>query len=206
MIEARIRLESVKLEKSFSDRLKEVYRLEKEPETLSDWAEVWKTRLLRGIQTPEGKSCFDTVVRGELVFGATKSNTRHVVKLEKRGSVHVNCALDALVEGFFQDIDIESSCPHCEDKIAVSMASGRIVSASPLSTVLWLGISPYGEGPTTEVLCPFINLFSSQSHLKEWRERNPEQVGVLLDLPHAHEFIAGALPSSARKSWECFGR
>ncbi len=196
MTQAMTSLESVKLEKPFSDRLKEVYRLEKGPETLDDWAAVWKTRLLQGLQTPKGRESFHALVRGELVFGCTKGKTRHVVRLEKRGSVHVNCALDALVEGFFQDIDIESSCPHCEDKIAVSMANRLIVSANPHSTVLWFGISPNGEGPTTVVLCPYINFFSSENHLKEWRERNPEQVGVLLDLPTAHEFIAGTLPSS----------
>ncbi len=189
-------MESVRLEKSFSDRLKEVYRLEKRPETLDDWAEVWKTRLLKGLMTPQGTEVFDALVRGDVVFGVTKSKTRHVVSQQKGGNVHVNCALDALVEGFFQDIDIESSCPHCEDKISVSMANRLIVSASPPSTVLWFGISPRGEGPTTEVLCPFINLFSSRNHLQEWRERNPEQVGVLLDLPQAHEFITNSLPSS----------
>ncbi len=189
-------MESVKLEKPFSDRLKEVYRLEKRPETLDAWAEVWKTRLLRSLMTPQGKESFEALVRGEVVFGVNESKTRHVVRRQKQGNVHVNCALDALVEGFFQDIDIESSCPHCEDKIAVSMANHRIVLASPPSTVLWFGISPNGEGPTTVVLCPFINFFSSENHLKEWRQRNSEQVGVLLDLPTAHEFIAGTLPSS----------
>ena len=77
------------------------------------------------------------------------------------------------------------------------MVDQQTVSIIPESTVLWLGISPRGEGPTTEVLCPFINFFFSQVHARKWREKNPEQVGVLLNLSQALDFIAKALPMTA---------
>lgn len=190
-------LESVRLEESYSSRLKEVYKIERGPKTLNDLAQVWKQRLTAALQTEKGKESLDRLSGGQLVYGETRAETRHLVHLRSCRTVHVNCALDALIEGFFQDANIESSCPHCQENITLKMVDRRIVSVNPDSTALWLGVSPHGEGPTVEVLCPFINFFSSQDHARQWREKNPEQVGVLLTLSQAHDFITEALPHAA---------
>ena len=186
----------MKLEESYSARLGNVYKLEKGPRTLDELAQVWNQRLLRAAQTPKGKQRFDALARGEIAYGECQAKTRHTVRLRGGRSVHVACALDALIEGVFQDVEIESSCPHCQDTITLEMVNRQIVATRPESTVLWLGISPQGEGPTIEVLCPFINLFASQDHVIEWRQDNPEQVGALLSLSQAHDFITKALAST----------
>ena len=179
----------VKLEESYTNRLREVYRLEKGPRTLEELAQPWNRSFQSAFQTEKGKQFLDRLVRGELVYGETRTETRHVVRLGGERTVHVNCAIDALIEGFFLDVEIQSSCPHCEDNIALKMVGRQVVSARPRSTVLWLGISPHGEGPTTEVLCPFINFFASQDHEEKWREENPLQPGVLMDLSQAQTLL-----------------
>lgn len=191
---SRSELHSVSLEDSYSSRLKEIYKLQKGPRTLDDLAQVWKQRLTAALQTEKGKESLGRLSRGQLVYGETKAETRHLVNLRGGRTVHVNCALDALIEGFFQEVDIESSCPHCQENITLKMVDRQIVSMNPESTALWLGVSPHGEGPTVEVLCPFINFFSSRDHARRWRENNPEQVGVLLTLSQAQDFITKALP------------
>ncbi len=187
-------IESVKLESSFSTRLREFYKLEKAPETLDEFAELWRMLFLQATRTPKGRQSLDAMVRGERIYGQCGTTTRHLVRLPGRAGVHVACALDALIEGFFQDVEIDSSCPHCQEAIVVKIVDHQTASAIPQSAVLWLGVSPRGEGPTIETVCPFINFFSSQNHLREWREKKPDQVGVLMSLSQAHDFIARALP------------
>lgn len=190
----RLSMGSVILEESYSSRLREVYKLQQGPRTLDELARIWNQRLLNTLETERGKRQLDGLIRGELVYGGTTAETRHVVHVRNGKTVHVYCAMDAVIEGFFQDVEVESSCPHCDDSISLKMVDRQIVSVSPESTVLWLGISPKGEGPTTEVLCPYINFLSSPSHAKEWREKNPEQVGVLITLSQVQDFITKALP------------
>ena len=191
-------LRHVQLEESYSKRLREVYKLQECPRTLDDLSKIWNQRLLASVQTERGKQSFDRMVRGELAYGETKTNTRHLVRLRTGRATNVYCALDALIESFFQDVDVESSCPHCKEEIKLKMLNRKIVTASPQSTALWLGVSPTGEGQTTEVLCPFINFFSSQNHAEQWRSDNPDQLGVLLTLSQAQDFITNALPHAQK--------
>ena len=186
-------LDSVVLEESYSSRLREVYKLPSGPRTLGELAQLWNLGYSKRFAHERGKQVFEGLKRGDMVYGETKAETRHVVQLRGREKVHVNCAIDALIEGFFQDLDIESSCPHCKDSISLQMVDRRVASLIPESAVLWLGISPHGEGPTVEVLCPFINFFTSEDHARHWHEKNPEQVGVLLTLSLALGFISKAL-------------
>lgn len=193
-------MDSVIFEESFGSRLKEVYKLQKGPRTLDELAKLWNQSFLGLMQTEKGKLSFDRLSRGKLAYGETSAETRHTVHLQNGRVVHVNCALDAMVEGFFQNVEIESSCPHCNHKINMKMVGREVVSTQPETTVLWFGISPHGEGPTTEVLCPFINFFTSDDHAKQWRGEKPEQVGVLLTVSQAHGFISKALKTVISKS------
>ena len=193
----KIALDSRSLDKSYSSRLREVYNLEEGPRTLGELSQIWNKRILAAFQTEKGGQSLDRLTRGELVYGESRAATRHLVRLQDGRAVHVYCALDALIEGFFRDVEIESSCPHCNEIVSLKMASRQIVSTKPESTVLWLGISPRGEGPTTQVLCPFINFFTSKDHADQWRRANPEQVGVLLSLSGALGFVAAAFAAEA---------
>ena len=181
-------LASVKLDRPYSVRLKEVYHLEEGPETLEELAQFFNRSFQSAAQTFKGKEWLEALVQGRVAYGESKRKTRHNVRFQGGHSVNLYCSLDALIEGFFQDVEVESSCPHCEETILLSMVGREIVSKSPGSTVLWLGISPHGGGPTTEALCPFINFFSSDEHAARWRELNPGQVGALLTLSQAMEF------------------
>jgi hypothetical protein len=165
--------------------------LDKGPRTLDELAQLFC------VYTPtKGEKWWDALVEGRVVYGESQANTRHKVHLRTGRNVYVLCALDALIEGFFQNSEIESSCPHCKETITLTMTDRQIVSARPESTVLWFGISPKGAGPTKEMLCPFINFFASQDHVTEWQEQNPGQIGVSLDLQQAHHFVTRAMRST----------
>lgn len=174
--------------------MREVYKLEKAPRTLDELAQLWRDRFLGAAKTQQGDQRLKAFIKGKMVYGACMVETRHLVQLHSGPSVHVACALDALIEGFFQDVEIDSSCPHCQEPINLRMVGRKIVSVNPASTVLWMGVSPHGEGPTIETICPYINFFFSNSHAAQWRERNLNQVGVLLDISRAYEFVNMALP------------
>ncbi len=187
-------LSRVRLEVPYAIRLREVYRLKETPKTLDQLAGLWRNMFLGMVGTARGEQRLNSLIKGELVYGACLVETRHLVKLSNGASVHVACALDALIEGFFQNVEIESSCPHCQQPISLKMSDRQVVAANPTNTVLWMGVSPRGEGPTIETLCPYINFFGSKDHAAHWREKNTDQVGVLLDLQEAHEFLNEALP------------
>ncbi len=184
----------VLLDEPYAIRLREVYRLKETPRTLDQLAGLWRNMFLGIAGTPKGEQRLNSLIKGKLVYGACLVETRHLVKLSTGANVHVACALDALIEGFFQNVEIESSCPHCQQPITVKMTDREVAKADPASTVLWMGVSPRGEGPTIETICPYINFFGSKDHAAQWREKNTDQVGVLLDLQEAREFLNEALP------------
>ncbi len=187
-------LSKVRLEVPYAIRLREIYLLKETPKTLDQLAGLWRNMFLGAAGTPTGEQRPNSLIKGELVYGACLVETRHLVKLSNGASVHVACALDALIEGFFQNVEIESSCPHCQQPISLKMTDRQVVAASPTSTVLWMGVSPRGEGPTIETICPYINFFASNDHAAQWREKNTDQVGALLNLQEAREFLSEALP------------
>ncbi len=187
-------LSRVRLDMPYATRLQEVYRLKETPKTLDQLASLWKNMFLGAAGTPRGEQRLNSLIKGELVYGACLVETRHLVKLSNGANVHVACALDALIEGLFQNVEIESSCPHCQQPISLKMTDREVVAASPTGTVLWMGVSPHGEGPTIETICPYINFFASKDHAAQWREKNRDQVGVLIDLQEAREFLNEALP------------
>ena len=101
--------------------------------------------------------------------------TRHKVIFGDDHEVFATCATDAFGIHFLlaKDITILSRCPRCEQPLTIKVNNGRIDSHDPDEIVEFVSREKK-RGCNAESLCPFINLFCSDSHLNEWLERNAE--------------------------------
>ncbi len=73
------------------------------------------------------------------------------------------------------------------------MSDGNVKHAEPATTVLWLGSSQSDSCNCETDACPYINFFSSAEHAKEWKSKNPNELGMILGLGESVEL--------ARRGW-----
>lgn len=102
------------------------------------------------------------------------SETRHRIVFNDGHAAYALCAVDALGIAFMlgEDITIQSRCPDCERDLSIVVKQGRITSRDPEETIVF--ISDEGHcGRVSDTCCPLINFFCSESHLQEWKWRNP---------------------------------
>jgi hypothetical protein len=95
------------------------------------------------------------------------------------------CAVDALGMPFMLDTDatIYSECANCGKEVSVSIATGKVVSASNGLTVVYT--PPKSECCSATDQCPFINFFCSLAHAQGWQENHPNLIMKIWDLPEA---------------------
>lgn len=175
-------LSDVKIPLDLGTRLRVLDRLSRTPQTLDEYGSLLQERIKKNLETPDSRAYFWKIFEGEKIFGHVNYETRHKVQLSGEGEVYVACALDALIEGFFQPIKIDSTCFHCNEPVQVKMSKGIVNSTKPSSCVIWLGASKAGEGSLETYLCPYINFFSSTEHVAEWKAKNPDELGMTLTL------------------------
>ena len=101
--------------------------------------------------------------------------TRHKVIFGDGHQVFATCATDAFGIHFLlaKDVTILSRCPQCEQPLTIKVKNGRIDSHDPDEIIEFVSCEKKC-GCNAEFLCPFINLFCSNSHLNEWLEGNVE--------------------------------
>ncbi len=170
----------VKIPKDLGTRLRVLDRLSRVPQTLGEYGDLLQEYIKKCLGEPRLKAHFQEIYDGKRIFGHVDYETRHKVQLSSGRQIYVACALDALVEGFFQPIEIESTCFHCGEPIQIRMSKGIVSSLRPSSSVMWLGASREGVGSCETYLCPYINLFSSSEHVAEWKDKNPNELGMML--------------------------
>jgi len=178
---------SIQIPSDLGTRLKVLFCIDRKPENLGEFGDLLQEHNKKCLNEPNLKAYFQEIYEGKKIFGDVDYETRHKVQLSSGRQVYVACALDALVEGFFQPIEIDSACFHCGQKIQIRMAKGAVDSVKPSSTVLWLGASREGDGSCETYLCPYINFFSSAEHVEEWRDKNPNELGMMLILHQSLE-------------------
>jgi len=178
---------SVRIPADLGARLRALFCIRSTPETLGEFGKLLQESIKKCVKEPRLKAHFQSISNGKEIFGSVDYETRHRVMLPSGRQVYVACALDALVEGFFLPIEIDSVCFHCGQPIRIKMAEGSINFLVPSSAVLWLGASKEGEGSCGENLCPYINFFSSSEHVAEWKDKNPEELGIMLTLQQSLE-------------------
>jgi len=115
------------------------------------------------------------------VYPYSAGETRHEVAFESGVQVHCMCAIDCFYVPFLTDSDvtIRSSCHLCEREIEIGVVRRRVSTVTPCSTVVWDSAAPYD--------CPTTNFFCCETHLREWRERNPDEPGAGRSIDEALE-------------------
>jgi len=181
---------NVKISSDLGTRLRALDRLSRIPQTLGEYGDLLQEYVKKCLKEPNLRAHFQEIYEGKKIFGHVDYETRHKVQLSSGRQVYVACALDALVEGFFQPIEIDSTCFHCGETIQVTMSKGIVYFVRPSSSVLWLGASKEGDGSCETYLCPYINFFSSAEHVAEWKDKNPNELGMMLALQQSLE-LAG---------------
>jgi hypothetical protein len=114
--------------------------------------------------------------------------TRHLVRFpgwDGTAPVYAQCAVDALGIPFMvrQDAAITSSCAHCAESVAITIARGAIVTADPPTSVVWAGTTRTGHA--ADSVCPTINFFCSPDHALAWRHQQREAAGQIPSLGEA---------------------
>jgi hypothetical protein len=168
-------------------RLQALFRLSSKPRALDQLGELLKERNMKCLEEPRLKAHFQAILKGESIFGHVDYKTPHTTTLLDGRQFYVACALDALVEGFFLPIIIDSACYHCGKPIRIGMSQGNVKSAKPSSAVMWLGASRESVGSCCNNICPYINFFSSTKHAAEWKLKNPDEIGMTLTLQQSLE-------------------
>ncbi len=177
----------VKISRDLGTRLRVLDRLSRVPQTLGEYGDLLQEYTKKCLKKPRLKAYFLEILEGKRIFGNVDYETRHKIQLSSARQVYIACALDTLVEGFFQPIEIESTCFHCGEPIHVRMSKGIVSSVRPSSIVIWLGASREGVGSCETYLCPHINFFSSAEHVEEWKDRNPNELGMMLTVKQSLE-------------------
>jgi hypothetical protein len=188
---------AVALPPAFAQRLRELYGLKRSPKDLNE---------LITLRREAGRVWL--LSSAELLVSSTP--TRHVVWLKGK-RLYVHCALDALMYPLItgQDAEIQSRCPICDQLLGAAVRKGEIVSWAPQGAVLWLGVSAQHEACGTsasdfntirECVCPFINLFDFEEHLKSWQAKNAQVLGVKLSLPEAFALAKGLCRSAEEEA------
>jgi hypothetical protein len=107
--------------------------------------------------------------------------TRHEVVFRPGKRVYCMCAIDCFYVPFLTDSDVAiySSCHLCERAIEIQVAGQKLLVVEPSSTLVWDSDAPYD--------CPRTNFFCCEAHLREWRERTPDEAGTARSLDGALE-------------------
>lgn len=184
---------SVQIPLSPASRLQTLFRLSKKLETLKELGELSGEYIRKCMKGPHLKTHFQEIYKGQQIFGETDYETSHRITLPNGNRVFVACALDALVESFFLRVAIDDTCFHCSKPIRIELSEGRAVFVEPSSVVMWLGASRGSGNLCRENPCPYINFFISPEHVSKWKNKNPEELGIMLTLQQSLEL--------ARKSY-----
>ncbi len=193
-------LSDVEIPPDLGTRLRVLDRLSQTPQTLDEYGALLQERIRKCLEEPDSRAHFKEIFEGKKIFGYVNYKTRHQVRLSDERQVYVACALDALIEGFFQPVEIESTCFHCGESIQVRMSRGSVSSERSSSSVIWLGASKEGDGSCETYLCPYTNFFSSAEHVEEWRDKNPNELGVMLTIQQSLELARKGYWETVRRS------
>ncbi len=170
-----------------------MFSLRGSPRTLDELSSLSSRRWLERLHDPKLDRWFREVSSGRAIFGEVNYQTRHKVTLKDDRSAYTACALDALIEGFFQPVNIESKCFHCDQKVSLRMSRGKVSRVQPSTVAVWLGASREAACTCETEACPYINFFVSEKHVFDWKEKNPNELGMTLTLQQSLDL--------ARKGW-----
>lgn len=183
----------IRIPPKLGERVGQLFSLEGSPRTLDELGALTRDRWFERLKNLRLNEWFREVSSGEEIFGEVGYKTRQRVKMGDGKEVYTACALDAIIEGFFQPVEIESSCFHCNQPIIVRMSRGNVSRAQPPNVVVWLGASSGASCGCETDACPYINFFAAKRHVEDWKSKNPDELGMTLTLQQSLNL--------ARKGW-----
>ncbi len=127
----------------------------------------------------------DGVVLAAYPFSSRPTAHKVTFKGKETRKAYALCAIDALGIPFMhgEDVDIESACAHCGERLTIKIRGLGIVERSPLDALVWIGLKYSSHAATS--LCASLIFFHSRQHLEEWRSENPNEEGRALSLAEA---------------------
>lgn len=174
-------------------RLQQLFDLDGSPATIEELAKLVQGRWQRSLKQPGLSKHLRAIYSGTEIFGRVNYETPQRVKLPDGRHAYAACALDAIIEGFFLPVEIESTCFHCKLPVKIQISEGGVTYAEPPSVIIWLGANR-GETCSCETdACPYINFFASEKHATDWKGKNPTELGIALSLEESL--------SLARRGW-----
>ena len=176
---------NVMFDPRLSERFRKTFGLQSSPAKIDELIALWRKRYE---SDSELGNCFRSVASGDRVMGETDSDRGQSIALPDGRAVKVMCSYDSLMTAVLRSRgSVEAACPHCEEKMKVTVVDGRVTDTSSESIVFWLGDAPVGIP-----MCDHLNLFPDLEHLGAWLSGNVEELGVPLALSDAVEFMRRA--------------
>lgn len=173
------------LEPELAERLQQIYRLARRPDTLGALRELFG----EGRREPQFEHYLERIRSGAGVIGAARGATPYANVLAE-GEVGVMCGYDALMNALLRGGGtVRGSCVHCGEALELELAGEEIVRRSSAGMVFWFGTGPLGA-PGNPV-CDHLHLFPDRTHLDAWLVSQPHELGVAMAIGDAVAFFAG---------------
>ncbi|MHA1934922.1 MAG: organomercurial lyase [Candidatus Thorarchaeota archaeon] len=175
-------MRNITFEPGLAKRIKKQYRMETPPTNLTELIEFAKAQVLA---TSGGREWVASIREGKVAIGETDTDRGHSIVSPDGREVKVMCGYDALGTTLLRGEGlVKATCFHCGEKMEIQIEDGKLVHASHPSILFWIG-----DGPKGIPFCDHYNFFPNQKHLDGWLETNPEELGVVLSLDEAMEFL-----------------
>ena len=119
--------------------------------------------------------------------------TRHRVHLADGRNFYAGCAGEASAfSAQFPGIEcrVESDSPARWEKIVSVWKNGTLISVTPSTTVIHIGMHPSEWSKQMIIACDRINFFTSPEEVREWEAAVPETKGIILPIEKAQEWVA----------------
>ena len=175
-------MRDITFEPGLAKRIQKQYRMEKPPVNLTELIEFAKAQVLA---TSGGREWVASIREGKVAIGETDTDRGHSIVSSDGREVKVMCGYDALRTTLLRGKGlVKATCFHCGEKMEIQIEDGELVRASHPSILFWIG-----DGLKGIPFCDHYNFFPNQKHIDGWLETNPEELGVVLSLDEAMEFL-----------------
>lgn len=173
------------LDPRLAERLREIYRLSRTPQTLDEFGQ---SLFLQTTTNPRLRDFFQQIKAGKTAIGECSEKHGYSLTMADGRRVEVMCAYDALMSSILQGKgDVHAVCPHCGDRMEVRIEGMRLSESSPRSIVFWLGAGPR-DAPGNPV-CDHLHMFPDDKHLHAWVGSRSGELGVSMSLEEAVQFL-----------------